>query len=316
MEAECSKTDTTTSIEINNHGETKNMKSNVKLLLNKAHNRLTNNIRTVGLAVLAGIICVAGVQPSYAQTNTVTAQRFAAPTVFQAAGTSAASIQSTVDQFRAALGVTNNGNNPGLLSGHREINWDGGSPTNATTSLGPTPFTLFLNTRGANITTRGSGFVQAPPSGLADTFGNSSYATIFHAFSPLRLFSPIASNVTEVEFAVPGSNGNTPATTSGFGVVFTDVDSPDGSEPRDRTGNRHASTVIEYFGAHGELLFKSAAPASPGDGNLSFLGVVFGDARIARVRIIAGDVAPGPDDDRKDIVMMDDFLYGEPTPVF
>ena len=29
----------------------------------------------------------------------------------------------------------------------------------------------------------------------------------------------------------------------------------------------------------------------------------------------AGNAVPGPDDDRKtDIVMMDDFLYGEPTP--
>jgi hypothetical protein len=257
------------------------------------------------------------VQPAAAQSDDVAAKRFVAPTVFQAAGPSAASIQSTVDQFRAALGATNNANNPGpLASGRREINWDGGSPTNATTSLSGTPLTTFLNTRGANITTRGSGFVQAPPSGLADTFGNSSYATIFHAFSPLRLFSPIGSNVTEVDFSVPGSNGNTPATSTGFGVVFTDVDSPDGSTPRDRTGNRHASTLIEYYGTHGELLFTSHAPASPGDGNLSFIGVVFGDARVARVRIIAGDVAPGPSDDRTDIVMMDDFLYGEPTPVY
>jgi len=292
------------------------MKPNLKLLLNKAQSRLTNNLRTVVLAVLAGVACVAGVQPTYAQTVAAAAQRFVAPTVFQAAGTSAASIQSTVDQFRAALGVTNNGNNPGQASGRREINWDGGSPTNAATSLSGTPLTAFLNTRGANITTRGSGFVQAPASGLADTFGNSSYATIFHAFSPLRLFSPIASNVTVVEFAVPGSNGNTPATTTGFGVVFTDVDSPDGSRPDDRTGNRHASTVIEYFGTHGELLFKSSAPASPGDGNLSFLGVVFDDARIARVKIIAGDAAPGPNDGSADIVMMDDFLYGEPTALY
>ena len=125
------------------------------------------------------------VQPAAAQSDDVAAKRFVAPTVFQAAGTSVASIQSTVDQFRAALGTTNNANNPGpLASGRREINWDGGSPTNATTTLTGTPLTTFLNTRGANITTRGSGFVQAPPSGLADTFGNSSYATIFHRVQP------------------------------------------------------------------------------------------------------------------------------------
>jgi len=290
------------------------MKQNVELLLNKAQSRLTNKLLTLALAAFTGVTCLASAQPALAQSDD--AQRFETPTVFQAAGPSAASIQSTVDQYRAALGAVNNGNNPGQTSGRREINWDGGSPTNAATTLSGTPLTAFLNTRGANITTRGSGFVQAPPSGLADTFGNSSYATIFRAFSPLRLFSPIGSNVTEVEFSVPGSNGNTPATSIGFGVVFTDVDSPDGSRLRDRTGNRHASTLIEYYGTHGNLLFTSSAPASPGDGNLSFIGVVFGDARVARVRIIAGDVAPGPNDDRKDIVMMDDFLYGEPTPVY
>jgi hypothetical protein len=288
------------------------MKQNVEPLLNKAQSRLTNKLLTLALAAFTGVTCLASAQTLLAQSDD--AQRFETPTVFQAAGTSAASIQSTVDQYRAALGAANNGNNPGQTSGRREINWDGGSPTNAATTLSGTPLTAFLNTRGANITTRGSGFVQAPPSGLADTFGNSSYATIFRAFSPLRLFSPIGSNVTEVEFSVPGSNGNTPATSIGFGVVFTDVDSPDGSRLRDRTGNRHASTLIEYYGTHGNLLFTSSAPASPGDGNLSFIGVVFGDARVARVRIIAGDVAPGPNDDRKDIVMMDDFLYGEPTP--
>jgi hypothetical protein len=55
-----------------------------------------------------------------------------------------------------------------------------------------------------------------------------------------------------------------------------------------------------------------AAPA--GDGNLSFFGVKFNDARIARVRITTGNAAPGPDDDNKnDIVMMDDFIYCEPN---
>jgi hypothetical protein len=269
---------------------------------------------TLAAAIVTTLVVA---QSAAAQSYNVTANHFVAPTVFQAAGPSAASIQSTVDQFRAALGITNNANNPGpLTSGHREINWDGGSPTNAATTLNGTPLTTFLNTRGANITTHGSGFVQAPPSGLADTFGNSSYATIFHAFSPLRLFSPIGSNVTEVEFSVPGSNGNTPATSAGFGVVFTDVDSPDGSRLRNRTGNRFPSTLIEYYGTRGELLFSGNAPASPGDGNLSFIGVIFNDARVARVRIIAGDVAPGPNDDKKDIVMMDDFLYGEPTAVY
>ena len=61
------------------------------------------------------------------------------------------------------------------------------------------------------------------------------------------------------------------------------------------------------------MIFSNFVPASPGDGSLAFFGIMFDDARIARVRIEAGNVAPGPnDDDRRDIVVMDDFIYGEP----
>ena len=61
-----------------------------------------------------------------------------------------------------------------------------------------------------------------------------------------------------------------------------------------------------------KLLFSSFVPASPGDGSLSFFGIVFDESRIARVRITSGDTA-GPDDGQKrDIVVMDDFIYGEP----
>ena len=154
--------------------------------------------------------------------------------------------------------------------------------------------------------------VSFPPGGLAGQFNNATYGTIFQAFSLRRLFSAIDSNVTDVDFFVPGGGGIA-ATVSGFGAVFTDVDQPDGSGPGQKQGNREASTLIEYFGTDGSLLFSSFIPASPGDGSVSFFGVVFDDARIARVRITSGNVAPGPNDDgNKDIVMMDDFLYGEP----
>jgi hypothetical protein len=251
-------------------------------------------------------------------TNSALAQQgtgrdFVAPTVFQAAGPTVASIQNTVDLYRTALGDPNNGNVVGQSSGRREINWDGGGST-ATAIVG-TPFTGFLANRGALFTTTGTGFVQAPLAGLVDTFHNPTYASIFQPFSLQRLFSPIDSNVTEVTFFVPGPD-NKPATTNGFGAVFTDVDLPNGSGPGDTNGNRKASTLIECFGTDGGLIFSSFVPASPGDGSLSFFGIVFGDARIARVRITSGDAPPGPNDDgTHDIVMMDDFLYGEPQPI-
>ena len=259
-------------------------------------------------------------EPAQAQGNT--SRDFVPPKVFQAAGPTAASIQSTVDAYRAALGDPNNASNPGpLASGRREINWDGGGGVDATTAP-VTPFNVFLNTRGSQFTTPGTGLSQAPPSGgpqggLAGLFGNPTYGTIFSTFSPLRLFAPVGSNITEAFFFVPGTNaGANPATVSGFGAVFTDVDQPDGSGPGKKQGNRGASTLIEYFGLDGDLLFSSFVPASPGDGSLSFFGILFDAPVIASVRITSGNVAPGPNDDpNHDIVVMDDFVYGEPQAV-
>jgi hypothetical protein len=151
------------------------------------------------------------------------------PLVFQAAGP-AASIQSTVDTFRAVLGDPNNLNNPGpLQTGRREINWDGGNPNVLDTTPPVNPFLVFLNTRGSQFKTPGLGLSQAPPSGgpqggLAVLFGNPTYGRIFRAFSLSRLFTPVGSNITEASFSIPGTNGTVPATVRGFGAVFTDVD--------------------------------------------------------------------------------------------
>ena len=236
-----------------------------------------------------------------------------AQVVFQAAGPTAASIQGAVDGFRAAVGEPNNGNGPGQVSGRREINWDGGGSTATTEPV--TPFKVFLNTRGAEFTTPGKGLSQAPPAGgaqggLAALFDDPAYATIFGTFSAPRLFTPVGSRITEGRFFVPGTNGGIPAAVAGFGAVFTDVDEPNGV----KGAGRH-STRIEYFDSDRNRIYTGFVPASPGDGSLSFFGVVFPDARIARVRITSGDANPGVDDATKDIVMMDDFIYGEPQPL-
>jgi hypothetical protein len=285
----------------------------------KRHVLLTH-VRAFGLLVMTLLVPVH--QAAHAQGNT--SKDFVAPEVFQAAGSTPDSIQSTVEAFRDALGDPNNLSNPPPLnrSGRREINWDGLNPPNVLDTTPPvTPFNAFLNSRGSQFTTPGIGLSQAPASGgpqggLEKLFDNPTYGDIFSAFSASRLFTPVGSNITEALFFVPGTNGRDPATVRGFGAVFTDVDQPDGSGPGKKKGNRGASTLMEYFDARGKLLFSSFVPASPGDGSFSFFGIVFEDARIARVRITTGDVPPGPDDDRKnDIVMMDDFIYGEPQPL-
>ena len=270
------------------------------------------------LAIASGLLSIT-LPSTIRYTNAQNTTRdFVPPSVFQAAGKDVASIQSSVDAFRAALGNPNNGNAGPMDTGHREINWDGVGGADTTTTVPITPFNVFLNTRGSQFTTPGIGLTQAPASGgpqggLAVLFNNPSYGTILKPFSNMRLFTPVGSNITEALFFRPGSNGSIPATVTGFGAVFTDVDQPDGSGPGQKRGNRGASTLIEFFGVNGELLFSSFVPSSPGDGSQSFFGVKFNDARIARVKITTGDVAPGPDDDSSnDIVVMDDFIYGEP----
>lgn len=292
-------------------------------------NQLINNVNNHAAAAFSKLAIASNVIAAFgllsivlAASQTTQAQNVppgsvTGPTVFQAAGPDAASIQSTVDAFRAALG-DNNGNNPGPLhKGRREINWDGGNPSVLDTTAPVNPFLVFLNSRGSQFKTPGIGLSQAPASGgpqggLAVLFSNPTYGRIFRTFSASRLFTPVKSNITVASFAIPGSNGTVQATVRGFGAVFTDVDQPDG-KPGPRVTDRVSSTVIEYFDRNGRLLFTGSVPAAPGDGNLSFFGIKFDDARIASVHIKTGDVAPGPNDNEThDIVMMDDFVYGEP----
>ena len=275
---------------------------------------INSNIRATVIAAF-GVLSMVFVVSETAQAQ---ARDDVPPAVFQAAGATAASIQSTVDAFRARLGDPNNLNNPGPLGlkGRREINWDGGNPNVLDTTAPVNPFLVFLNTRGSQFKTPGLGLSQAPPSGgpqggLAVLFGNPTYGQTFRAFSLSRLFTPVGSNITEASFSIPGTNGTAPATVRGFGAVFTDVDQPDGSpSPSSESHVEHAHRVLRW---KRQDLFSSSVPASPGNGSFSFFGIVFDDARIASVRIKTGDVAPGPNDDRNhDIVMMDDFIYGEP----
>jgi hypothetical protein len=128
----------------------------------------------------------------------------------------------------------------------------------------------------------------------------------------VRLFAPLDSTVTDVSFFVPGAGTNA-AVTSGFGVVFADVDSPDGGGRGVRQSKPSASSQIGYYDARGNLLYKSVIPSSPGTATLSFFGIVFPEPRMAAVRVITGhDVPSKGSEPKQDFVVMDDFIYGEP----
>lgn len=229
-----------------------------------------------------------------------------------------ADVTTALDQYRALLGALNP-NVPGSFgSGRREINWD--AAPDAVSSPNGLPADFFNanvagRARGAVFSTPGAGFqVSADsdnPSGTPGDFANlnAQYADLFRPFTPQRLFTAVGSNVTDVRFFIPGAA--TPATVSGFGAVFSDVDAAGG-------------TVIEYFDANDLLLGSASAPvAGSANEGASFVGMYFnaGEA-VARVRIISGNVNPGdggiegvdPQGGFNDAVVMDDFIYGEPVP--
>jgi hypothetical protein len=163
-----------------------------------------------------------------------------------------------------------------------------------------TPFNGFLNTRGAQFTTPGTGFIQAQPADLGDL----SFDALFEDFSPVRVFTPVGSNVTDARFFVPGTNGGSPATTSAFGAIFSDVDFAN-------------TTKLDFFDGNNVMFYSAFVPAIAGaNKTFSFLGVQFNAGElISRVRITTGTgpLAPGGELGG-DYVVMDDFIFAEPVP--
>ncbi|MGH7678868.1 MAG: hypothetical protein ACRENU_10405 [Gemmatimonadaceae bacterium] len=255
-------------------------------------NRIFGRIIALGFSLAALAAC---------DTNYGSGPGYAAPpavTTIHATG----NITAKVDEFRALLGDPSNGGTAGeQVAGRREISWDG---------AGANPFNnkndfpaSFFNTNvksGAIFTTPGTGFRND-----SLKFGevNAEYTTEFGAFSPTKIFSPVGSNVMDVLFQVAGQP--TPARVTGFGVVFSDVD-------------LDGATTIEFFDDNGTKLAVVAAPTRSDAAGLSFVGAKFATNVVARVRITLGtgmlsaaavDVSAGGP---ADVVVADNFIYGEP----
>ena len=224
----------------------------------------------------------------------------AEPLVRSGTANDTAGLLPTVNAFRADLGDPNNGVGGTFEAGRREINWDGVTESHLE-PIEPDFFNV-LSPRGVVFSTPGSGFRVSRNSvqgGVRFSNLDPSYAVAFTTNSPQRLFAPIGSPVTNVEFRVPGKTDR--VGTKGFGAVFTDVDT--------------TASHIEYFDAAGRLLLDEPVPPAPGNAHLSFLGVTFdGPNEVASVRITSGNVAvgSGTDGTGSDIVALDDFIYGEP----
>jgi len=215
--------------------------------------------------------------------------------VFTATG----DIAATLAEFRVALGGDPvNGGTPGTQpSGHREIKWDG-APADM-----PGDFFNTTVKAGAIFSTDGSGFHNSA-NDFADI--NPNYADDFNAFSSPKTFMPLGSASLTTTFRVPGSE--TPAATRGFGLVFSDVE-------------RGGAASIMLFDAEGRSLGRYNAPVRSDAAGFSFVGVVFESPIVAQVRITSGQRALGADvqdlsdGGNLDLVVMDDYLYGEPQEI-
>lgn len=217
-------------------------------------------------------------------------------------------VEGAIEEFKEQLGGDDNGGEPGSQdSGFRQIDWDGVPEEFSSPNGYPSDFFNAAEeprARGAVFTTPGEGIeVSAAEENSTDTpprFGhiNPQYEEIFTAFSEEKLFSPVGSNVVDMEFFVPGTDE--PAVVTGFGAVYLDIDSD--------------HTAFEYFDIDGNSLGEYAAPIA--DNGISFLGVVFHEAIVHSVRITYGTDALGPDDGGDvDVAVMDNFVYGEPQAV-
>ena len=220
---------------------------------------------------------------------------------FEGTGANAAAITPTRDSFRTAVGGGTVAGANGSFGGvRREINWDGVPDSLSDPNLLPANFFNVNSPRGVVLSTPGTGFLVSANAGgaTAPLFG---FPSDFAAFSPQRVFTAVNSNITDVNFFVPGTN--TPAFTTAFGAIFTDVEVA-------------GLTHIDLFDTNNNLLGGRDVLVS-GNQGFSFLGAVAtGGAQIGRVRLTSGlntivsnGTLGNPNDD---VVVMDDFLYAEP----
>lgn len=214
-------------------------------------------------------------------------------------------ITAKLNEFRSLLGDVLN-TTPDQTSGRREINWDGVPDIFATQKL-PSDFFNPVAPGSDESLQRGfryssDGDARVSSNGFADF--EASNGTEFSAFSGVKTFSAVSSNLWNVDFEVAGKS--IAASVKGFGAVFSDVDN-------------EGSATMEFFSGEQSLgIYKVPAKTV---GTHSFLGVYFPDRKVTRILIKQGDavLANGVKDitsgGNKDLVVMDDFLYDEPKAI-
>jgi hypothetical protein len=261
------------------------------------------------MRLLSGLVCVLAAGGVSAQV-----------TVRSNAAANAAGLTATVDGFRTDLGGPNNGVGAVATNvGRREINWDATPNGFSAPNALPGGFFNQNSQRGLFMepVSPATGFMVSDTASSGNGAGvefanlNATYPAQFLTFSVQKLFTPLGGNRFDIVFFVPltgsAQPGRIPAVVKGFGLVMTDVD-------------QAGTSALQFFDADDQSLGAFALP--PSNGGLSFLGMFMtgGFPEIARVRVTLGNAAIGADDSPdspnfRDIVVLDDFIYGEPQAI-
>jgi hypothetical protein len=213
-------------------------------------------------------------------------------------------ITATMEQFRQALGSLNT--QPGATSGRRELTWEA-VPDEL---LDKTLPGQFFNQTGAEANPsfqRGLAYEPQFDFRVSKTQFSSlapDAANEFTAFSGSATFASVADQPQPWPISFQLAGKTTAAAVRGFAMVVNDVDIA-------------GSVQIQYFNGN-TLIGIIDVPARSGDSPFSFAGLLFREPVITSIKVKhqgllkagAKDISQGG---VTDLVVMDDFIYGEPV---
>jgi hypothetical protein len=236
-----------------------------------------------------------------------------APLIRMASGLNTFNITPTIATFRQDVGGVNNGVGGSYTSGMRELNWDDVPDSLASPYQFPydfynknSPLGIIFNTALESDLPYTSMMVSVPDDPASQYVRFKHFAADngvlnrkFKPYSGTRVFGGAETNRINVNFYIPGTN--TPATVSGFGAVFTDVD---------------FEGFISLYDESGKLILTQSIPHI--DNGLSFLGISFSDGtRIARADVWIGNMPLRWENGEcgvcnVDYAAMDNVIFSEP----
>jgi hypothetical protein len=253
--------------------------------------------------------------------NPISANEIQNPAVFSGVGgtNTSGGAFNALSGFEAAIGGAKNTAAAPQAGGFRTITWDAVKLDGTDLGGGANTTVINLNKTVAiplnRFQAQGTFFEEVyavSGDGFKDV--NPNVSGLFPAFSPSNTFAMFNENTIDQSFVLPSGVGTTPtpAGVRGFGAIFIN--------------NEVANTSsIEFF--HGDLSLGKKFVATGAQGDPEFLGVLFADPIVTRVRLTLGtdtlfdfngttfSSSTSNNPPTHNLVVTDDFAYPEPVSI-